>query len=166
MSEKSIEILNRVVADEMSAVHQYMYFHFHCDDQGYDPLSALFEKTAIEEMIHVEKAAKRILFLGGEVEMVAAHEVDKIHDVRKMLERAAEMEKESAHEYNVWANEAAAAADSATKRLLEDLVLDEERHFDQYNDEIDNIERFGENYFALQSIERSKAVSTPGAGGE
>jgi bacterioferritin len=83
-----------------------------------------------------------------------------------MLERAAEMEKESAHEYNVWANEAAAAADSATKRLLEDLVLDEERHFDQYNDEIDNIERFGENYFALQSIERSKAVSTPGAGGE
>ena len=85
MSEKSVEILNKVVADEMSAVHQYMYFHFHCDDQGYDPLSALFEKTAIEEMIHVERAAKRILFLGGEVEMVAAAEVEKIHDVRKML---------------------------------------------------------------------------------
>ena len=143
-----------------------MYFHFHSDDQGYDPISALFEKTAIEEMIHVEKAAKRILFLGGEVEMVAAHEVEKIHDVRKMLERAAEMEKESAHQYNVWANEASAAADSATKRLLEDLVLDEERHFDQYNDEIDNIVRFGEQYFALQSIERSKSVSTPEAGGE
>jgi len=166
MSEKSIEILNKVVADEMSAVHQYMYFHFHCDDQGYDPLSALLEKTAIEEMIHVERAAKRILFLGGEVEMVAAVEVEKIHDVRKMLERAAAMEKESAHEYNVWANEASANADSATKRLLEDLVLDEERHFDQYNDEIDNIKRFGEQYFALQSMERSKAAGAGGPAGE
>ena len=34
MYEKSIELLNRAVADELSAVHQYMYFHFHCDDQG------------------------------------------------------------------------------------------------------------------------------------
>ena len=36
MHEKSVELLNRAVADELSAVHQYMYFHFHCDDQGYD----------------------------------------------------------------------------------------------------------------------------------
>jgi bacterioferritin len=28
MYEKSIELLNKAVADEMSAVHQYMYFHF------------------------------------------------------------------------------------------------------------------------------------------
>ena len=30
--EKSIELLNRAVADELTAVHQYMYFHFYCDD--------------------------------------------------------------------------------------------------------------------------------------
>ena len=39
MREKSIELLNKAIADELSAVHQYMYFHFHCDDQGYDLLS-------------------------------------------------------------------------------------------------------------------------------
>ena len=47
MHEKSIELLNKAVADELSAIHQYMYFHFHCDDQGYDLLAALFKKTAI-----------------------------------------------------------------------------------------------------------------------
>ena len=41
MHEKSVELLNRALADELSAVHQYMYFHFHCDDQGYDLLAAL-----------------------------------------------------------------------------------------------------------------------------
>ena len=32
--DKSIEVLNKAVAEEMTAIHQYMYFHFHCDDQG------------------------------------------------------------------------------------------------------------------------------------
>jgi bacterioferritin len=50
-----------------SFVHQYMYFHFHCDDQGYDLLAALFKKTAIEEMMHVERYAERILFVKGDV---------------------------------------------------------------------------------------------------
>lgn len=59
------------------AVHQYMYFHFQCDDQGYDLLANLFKRTAIEEMMHIEMLAERILFLKGEVELKAAHEVRK-----------------------------------------------------------------------------------------
>lgn len=163
MHEKSIELLNKAVADELAAVHQYMYFHFHCDDQGYDLLAGLFKRTAIEEMLHVERAAERILFLRGEVQMTVAEEVQKIHDVRKMLERAAAMEEQSAKEYNMWANEAGSNADSATKRIFEDLVADEERHYDQYMTEMDNMDKFGENYLALQSIERSKSLGAPGA---
>jgi bacterioferritin len=161
MHEKSVQLLNKAIADELSAVHQYMYFHFHCDDLGYDLLAGLFKRTAIEEMIHVERAAERILFLKGDVEMVASEDVEKIHDVRKMLERAAAMEAQSAKDYNVWANECGANADSATKRLFEDLVADEERHHDQYITEMENIEKFGEGYLALQSIERSRNLSAP-----
>jgi bacterioferritin len=163
MYEKSQELLNKAVADEMAAVHQYMYFHFHCDDQGYDLLAQLFEKTAIEEMLHVEKCAKRILFLGGEVEMLASMEVQKIHDVKEMLLLARKMEEESVKEYNLWANECSANADSASKQVFEQLVMDEERHYDQYDNELANIEKFGERYLALQSIERSKSMGA-GAG--
>ena len=81
---KSIALLNRAVADELSAVHQYMYFHFHCDDQGYDLLANLFRRTAIEEMLHIEQLAERILFLKGEVEMRASTAVQKIHAVEKI----------------------------------------------------------------------------------
>jgi len=160
MHEKNIELLNKAVGDELSAIHQYMYFHFHCDDQGYDLLAALFKKTAIEEMLHVERAAERILFLRGEVEMVPTEEVQKIHDVRKMLERAAQMEEQSAKEYNAWANECSANADAVSKRVFEDLVADEERHYDQYMTEVENMDKFGGDYLALQSIERSKSIST------
>jgi bacterioferritin len=158
MKEKSIELLNKAVADELSAVHQYMYFHFHCDDFGYDLLSNLFKRTAIEEMMHVEKIAERILFLKGEVEMKASHDVQKIHDVKKMLEMAASMETGSVKDYNDWANECSKNADSASKKIFEALVDDEERHFDQYDKEMENLVKFGDNYLALQSIERSKNI--------
>ena len=77
--EKSIELLNRAVGDELLAVHQYMYFHFRCDDMRYDLLYGLFKRTAIQEMMHVEQLAERILFLKGEVEMKVSGDVKKIH---------------------------------------------------------------------------------------
>lgn len=161
MHEKSITLLNKAVADELSAIHQYMYFHFHCDDQGFDLLAALFKKTAIEEMMHVELLAERILFLKGDVEMKVADKTKQLKDVRGMLECAAKMEQDSAKEYNEWANECAANADSASKKIFEDLVSTEERHFDQFDTEMGNLDKFGEKYLALQSIERSKTVSAP-----
>ncbi len=159
MKEKSIELLNKAIADELTAVHQYMYFHFHCDDQGYDLLAGLFKRTAIEEMLHIEDIAERILFLKGEVKLAASAEVKKIHEVKKMLEVAAEMETASALDYNNWANECSQNADSVSKSLFERLVMDEERHFDQYDVEMDNLAKFGDNYLALQSIERSKNLA-------
>jgi len=159
MKAKSIKLLNQAVGDELYAVHQYMYFHFHCDDQGYDLLAGLFKRTAIEEMIHIEMIADRILFLNGEVELKAAEDIKKIHDVKEMLLKAQKMEEQSAEDYNRWANECAQNADSASKKLFESLVDDEERHFNQYDQELENLKKFGDNYLALQSMERSKSLS-------
>ncbi len=156
MHEKSIVLLNKAIADELAAVHQYMYFHFICDDLGYDLLAGLFKRTAIEEMVHIERLAERVLFLKGEVELKTEQQVQKIHDVQQMLELAAKMEEESAKNYNLWANECSANADSVSKQLFESLVVDEERHFDQYDTEMENLKKFGDRYLALQSIERSK----------
>ena len=158
MNEKSIELLNKAVADEMSAVHQYMYFHFHCADQGYAPLAALFLRTAIEEMGHVERCAERILFLGGDVEMMASGSVEKVHDVKSMLEKARGMEEDSINDYNKWANECSMNADAGSKKVFEALVDEEERHFSQYDLEMQKIKKFGEQFLALQSMEGSKAA--------
>jgi bacterioferritin len=156
MHEKSIVVLNKAVAEEMTALQQYMYFHFHCDDQGFDLLAGLFKRTAIEEMQHIERLAERIIFLNGDVELKASKQVKKIHDVKEMLDIAAVMETASANDYNMWAIECSNNADSVSKSLFEALVVDEERHFDQYDEEIANLAKFGDSYLALQSIERSK----------
>lgn len=150
--DKSIQLLNEAVADELWAVHQYMYFHFHLDDLGFGPLALLFKRTAIEEMMHIELLAERILFLKGDVELIPAREVVKIQEPEEMLIKATGMEEQSAIDYNQAALECSANADSASKQIFEGLVADEERHFEQYDKQLDNIKRFGASYLALQSF--------------
>lgn len=152
MNHPSVDLLNQAAADELQAVHQYMYFHFHLDDQGFGPLSQLFKRTAIVEMTHVETLADRILFLKGDVNMVAAGPVETITDPAEMLAKAIEMERQSAIDYNKSAQQCAANADAATKQLFEALVGDEETHQDAFEKQLDNIKRFGLSYLALQSF--------------
>nr|VFK37593.1 MAG: bacterioferritin [Candidatus Kentron sp. SD]VFK41274.1 MAG: bacterioferritin [Candidatus Kentron sp. SD]VFK79600.1 MAG: bacterioferritin [Candidatus Kentron sp. SD] len=154
MYEKSIALLQKAVADELTAVHQYMYFHFHSNNQGLKLLANLFQRTAVEEMIHIERIAERILFLDGDVEMEPALPVEKIQDIKQMLAKAREMEKTAIRDYNRFALDV--ESDSATRNLFESLVSDEERHFNDYSNESSNIDRFGDNYLAQQAMENSR----------
>jgi len=160
MHEKSIELLNKAIGDELAAIHQYMYFHFRLDDLGYTPLATLLKQTAIQEMGHAELIADRILFLGGEVEMAVSMPVEKIHEAEAMLEKAKALEQGSIADYNRFAMECGQNADSASKKLFEDLVAAEETHFDQFDRQAQFVQRFGERYLALQSFQNQ------GGGGE
>ena len=62
-----------------------------------------------------------------------------------MLEQAVKMEMNSVDDYNKWANECAANADSVSKKLFETLTAEEEVHQDQFETELDNLEKFGDN---------------------
>ncbi len=152
---KSIELLNTAVADELQAVHQYMYFHFHLNDQGLGPLSLLFKRIAIQEMGHVERLAERILFLKGDVNMKTAGDVERLLEPEQMLAKAAQMEEDSAKFYNEAAIQCAANADAVSKQMFEQLVQEEELHYDEYDKQLDNIKRFGPSYLALQSFNRT-----------
>ncbi len=157
--EKSIELLNKAIAEELSAIHQYMYFHFILDDLGYDLLASIFKKTAIDEMLHTEMFAERILFLGGEIEMKLSSEVEHIRDPKAMLEWAMKSEEDAMDMYNDFALLASnEARDSGTKQLFEKIIMDEERHFETFETEYENLQKFGDRYLAQQAMERSKRM--------
>ena len=138
-----------------------MYWHFHLDDQGFGPLAAMFKRIAIQEMGHVERLAERIIFLKGDVEMVAAGPTEKVIDPQEILARAATMEQEAVTVYNQFALQAGQSADAATKQVFESLVNDEEGHYDQFDKQLENIKRFGPNYLALQSFGQAPAEAPP-----
>src|SRR6185369_6568819 len=64
-NEKIIEHLNARLAEELTAINQYMVHSEMCDNWGYQRLHKMIEKRAIDEMKHAEKLIARILFLDG-----------------------------------------------------------------------------------------------------
>ena len=64
-NERIIERLNARLADELTAINQYIVHSEMCANWGYDRLHEAIEKRAIEEMKHAEELIARILFLEG-----------------------------------------------------------------------------------------------------
>ena len=158
-NEKSCELLNKAIAGELTAVHQYMYFHFRLEDAGYKPLADYFHKISIEEMRHVEMLAERIMFLKGDPLMRMSKAIKQIHEVDEMLKYAVELEAETVADYNAYARAAAEIGDAATKKMFEDLVVVEENHLDNFDTENDHLDDFGKTFLALQAIEHSKEIA-------
>ena len=153
--------MNEAVADELTAIHQYMYWHFHLDDQGFAPLAGLLKRIAMMEMVHTEQLAERILFLKGDVVMAPTGRVEKITEAQEILIAASKMEQAAIEMYNKFALDCGGNADSAAKQLFESLVNDEEGHFDEFDKQLDNIKRFGLSYLALQSFGTAAEGETP-----
>jgi len=156
----SVKLLNEAIAEEELALHQYMYFHFVLADRGYDLLANIFKKIAIEEMKHVELFAERILFLGGEVELgKLPKEIEKIREPLEMLKWAMAAEAEAIEKYSRWAVEVVAKdRDLGTQELFKKAVMDEERHYEIFETEFLNLQKFGDQYLAQQAMERSKRI--------
>ena len=94
--QKSIDRLNQAIGKEIATTLQYLYFHVHFEDDGYEYFSKMMKQTSITEMFHTDKIADRILFLQGEVEMMPSFEPRKIRDVKEALEFSMTLEQRTA----------------------------------------------------------------------
>ncbi len=63
-NEKLLAVLNQLLADELTAISQYMVHSEMCDSWGYDKLHKAIESQAKDEMHHAEWLIRRIIFLG------------------------------------------------------------------------------------------------------
>ncbi|MBC7362994.1 MAG: bacterioferritin [Candidatus Aminicenantes bacterium] len=138
---KLIETLNSLLADELTAINQYMVHSEMCDSWGYVKLHKTIEKRAIDEMKHAESLIGRILFLEG---LPIVSELRKIFigdEVPKMLEFDRKSELEAIKAYNEAIKLAGEVGDYATRELLEKILQDEDRHIDEIEELLDQIKQ-------------------------
>ena len=147
-----INTLNALLADELTAINQYILHGEMCEDWGYDKLHEAIEKRAIQEMIHAEKLIGRILFLEG---MPVVSELNKIHigeNVLKQFEYDHAAELDAVQAYNKAVAQTTELADNGTKILIESILTDEEDHIDWIEEQLDQIEQMGyERYLNKQA---------------
>lgn len=83
--QKSIDLLNDALGKEIATSLQYMYFHVHFEDAGYEYLSKKMRMISIAEMRHSEELSDRILFLQGDVNMNPSFTTRQITDPKEMF---------------------------------------------------------------------------------
>jgi bacterioferritin len=146
-----LDQLNALLADELTAINQYMVHSEMCDDWGYGNLHTLIEKRAIDEMKHAESLIGRIIFLEGIPVVSQLNKITIGADVKSQLENDATAETEAVTAYNEGIRLAAEVGDNGTRELLEAILKDEEEHLDWLEAQLDQIEQMGiQNYLSEQ----------------
>ena len=150
-NEKLLTVLNELLADELTAINQYMVHSEMASNWGYQRLHEATEKRAIQEMRHAEKHIARILFLEGSPTVSKLNALHVGQDVEAQLKSDWNAEKGAISMYNNAVRLATEVGDNGTREMLGAILKDEEDHIDWIEAQIDQIKQMGlQNYLAAQ----------------
>ncbi|MDT8900740.1 bacterioferritin [Anaeroselena agilis] len=136
---KLIETLNSLLADELTAINQYIVHSEMCANWGYNKLHDQFEKRAIGEMKHAEMLIARILFLEGTPIVTKLNPIHIGADIPKQLANDHAAEAEAIAAYNAAIQLAGEVNDFATREILESILKDEDEHIDKIEELQDQV---------------------------
>ncbi|MEJ5223636.1 MAG: bacterioferritin [Anaerolineales bacterium] len=141
--EKLIKVLNELLADELTAISQYMVHSEMCDNWGYAKLHEHIEKQALDEMHHAEWLIGRILFLEGLPIVSKLREMKIGKTVQEMLTNDQQGELAAIRAYNEGIALASQVGDESTADLLVTILKMEEGHHDWAQKQRLQIEQMG-----------------------
>jgi len=150
-NEKIIARLNELLADELTAISQYMVHSEMCANWGYGHLHEAIEKRAIDEMKHAEKLIGRVIFLEGQPVVSKLNKISIGATVEAQLKSDHAAEDGAVKFYNDSIPLAAEVGDNGSRELLESILKDEEVHIDWLEAQFDQIAQMGiQNYLTEQ----------------
>lgn len=142
-NEQVLKTLNSLLADELTAINQYMVHSEMCANWMFTRLHEAIEKRAITEMKHAESLIARLLFLEG-IPIVSS--INPIHigaTVEEQLKNDLSAELGAVKAYNAGIRIAVEVADNGSRELLESILKDEEEHLDWLEAQMDQISQMG-----------------------
>ena len=149
---KLLTVLNDLLADELTAINQYMVHAEMCDNWGYEKLHKAIEKQAFDEMHHAEWLIQRVIFLEGNPTVSKLNKIKIGKTIKDMIFNDQDAEIDAVKAYNDAISLAREVHDQATVDLLTKILNMEEGHVDWGEMQRDQIQQMGiENYLAKQS---------------
>jgi bacterioferritin len=144
--------LDQLLAEELTAINQYMVEAEMCANWGYDKLHAVMQKRAITEMKHAENLIERVLFLDGRPTVSKLNAIHIGADVEAMHKNDLASELDAVAHYNEGIRLCAQAGDNGSEQLLKTILKDEEDHVDWLEAQQDQIRQMGiQLYLAEQA---------------
>ena len=154
--KKVIQLLNKVLGNELTAINQYFLHARMYKDWGVDLLGAKEYEESIDEMKHADQLIERILFLEGLPNLQDLNKLMIGENVKEMLECDLKLEYTAHADLKEGVHYADSIRDYASRELFAEILASEEEHIDWLETQLSMIDRMGiENYIQLQSSSAS-----------
>lgn len=151
-NDKLLSVLNQLLADELTAISQYMVHSEMCANWGYEKLHKAIEGQAVDEMHHAEWLIQRIVFLEGMPVVSKLNPIKIGMTVPEMITHDQAAEIDAVHAYNKAIALAHEVNDQASVDLLIRILKMEEGHEDWAEVQNAQIEQMGlANYLTNQT---------------
>ena len=151
ISPDIIKTLNEVLTLELTAINQYFLHGEMCGDWGFTKLHNVIRAESIDEMKHAEKLIERILFLDGLPNVQRLGKITIGETVAEQFKLDLMLENKAIPILNAGIKQCRELGDNGTRALFEEILVDEERHVDWLEAQLELIRQIGiENYLAQQ----------------
>jgi bacterioferritin len=155
-SPEVIKVLNEVLRKELTGINQYFVHAKMCKNWGYEVIYDVDWKESIDEMKHADRLVERILFLEGVPNVTTYDKISIGATVKQQFENDLGLEQAALTVLKPGIKTCFDVHDDATRELLEDLSVDEERHIDWLETQLHQIQEIGyENYLAQQIFKKT-----------
>ena len=147
--QQVIDVLNRALTIELTAINQYFCQAKMCENWGYMKLFKKHYEESMGEMKHAEKIIERILFLEG-VPEIARYDVIRVGtNVKEQFENDLQLEMGGVKHYNSAIELCSKLGDHGTREMLEPILTESEEHVDWLETQLSLIDEVGlQNYLS------------------
>ena len=151
--EGVVELLNRALTTELTAINQYFLAAKQCENWGLARLGRVFRTLSLDEMKDTEELIERILYLEGLPNMQRLNPVRVGEAPLEVLEAGLELERGAVEFLRDAIEHCARVGDYTTRAMFEEMIQDEERHVDWFETQLETIRLVGlERYLGQQIV--------------
>ena len=149
-----VERLNSILTNELTGINQYFLHAEMCENWGFERLYDKQRARSIDEMKHAEALIERILFLEGLPNVQRLGAVNVGDNVPAQLELDLRLEQQAVSTLAEAVSHCAAVGDFATRKMLEEMLSDEEEDINWLEMQLEEIRQIGLENFLAQQIKK------------
>lgn len=151
VSPRIVELFNDALTFELTVTNTYFLNAKMLENWGIGRLGKVFYDYSLDEMKDADELMERILLFEGLPNVQKLNPITIGETPEEMLSLALDSENTAVKTFNAAAKECHDLGDHGSAKVFEEMVLDEERHADFFESQLDAIERVGlQNYLATQ----------------
>ncbi|WP_068257663.1 bacterioferritin [Janibacter corallicola] len=150
-----VTLLNEALTIELTVVNGYFLNARMLDNWGMPRLGKVFYDLSIGEMKDADELIERILMFDGHPNVQKLNNIQVGENAIEILELALDSELHAIRTFNSAAKECHDLGDHATANVFEQMALDEERHGDWFEAQLDASKRVGMEQYLAQQVDVS-----------